>query len=138
MSVIYTDQFAGEQKNLPQLLDRVPGLFVQKINGEGHYTVARMRGSTAAQVSVYVDGVQMNLSGDAAVNLSAIPADNVERIEVYRGYVPARFAGAPLGGVINIVTKKPKEGHGYITQGVRSYGGYAELMNIACLLAAAA
>ncbi len=124
VSVIYTDQFAGEQKNLPQLLDRVPGLFVQKINGDGHYTVARMRGSTAAQVSVYVDGVQMNLSGDAAVNLSAIPADNVERIEVYRGYVPARFAGAPLGGVINIVTKKPKEGHGYITQGVRSYGGY--------------
>lgn len=124
VSVIYTDQFAGEQKNLPQLLDRVPGLFVQKINGEGHYTVARMRGSTAAQVSVYVDGVQMNLSGDVAVNLSAIPADNVERIEVYRGYVPARFAGAPLGGVINIVTKKPKEGHGYITQGVRSYGGY--------------
>lgn len=124
VSVIYTEQFGGEQKSLPELLDRVPGLFVQKINGIGHYTVARVRGSTAAQVSVYVDGVQMNLTGDAAVNLSAIPADNVERIEVYRGYVPARFAGAPLGGVINIVTKKPREGRGYITQGLRSYGGY--------------
>lgn len=52
----------------------------------------------------------MNLNGDSAVNLSAIPVDNVERIEVYRGYVPARFSGAPLGGAINIVTKnQPKE-----------------------------
>ena len=124
VSVIYPSQFEGEQKNLPELLDRVPGLFVQRLNGIGHYTVARVRGSTAAQVSVYVDGVQMNLTGDAAVNLSAIPADNIERIEVYRGYVPARFSGAPLGGVINIVTKHPNEGHGHITQGVRSYGGY--------------
>lgn len=125
VSVIYPAQFEGEQKNLPELLDRVPGLFVQRLNGVGHYTVARVRGSTAAQVSVYVDGVQMNLTGDAAVNLSAIPADNIERIEVYRGYVPARFAGAPLGGVINIITKKPNEGHGHITQGVKSYGGYS-------------
>lgn len=125
VSVIYPAQFEGEQKNLPELLDRVPGLFVQRLNGVGHYTVARVRGSTAAQVSVYVDGVQMNLTGDAAVNLSAIPADNIERIEVYRGYVPARFAGAPLGGVINIITKKPNEGHGHIAQGVKSYGGYS-------------
>lgn len=125
VSVIYPKQFEGEQKNLPELLDRVPGLFVQRVNGAGHYTVARVRGSTAAQVSVYVDGVQMNLTGDAAVNLSAIPADNIERIEVYRGYVPSRFAGAPLGGVINIITKRPSEGHGHITQGVKSYGGYS-------------
>ncbi|QDR81794.1 TonB-dependent receptor domain-containing protein [Sporomusa termitida] len=124
VSVIYPQAFEGEQKNLPELLDRVPGLFIQRINGVGHYTVARMRGSTAAQVAVFVDGVMMNLTGDAAVNLSAIPAENIERIEVYRGYVPARFAGAPMGGVINIVTKKPQEGQGHIRQGVRSHGGY--------------
>lgn len=74
-----------------------------------------MRGSTGAQVNVYVDGVLMNLNGEAAVNLSAIPVDNVERVEVYRGYVPARFSGAPLGGVINIVTKKPREASGRVT-----------------------
>lgn len=124
VSVIYPDKFEGEQKDLPDLLERVPGLFVQRVSGDGHYTVARVRGATGAQVAVYVDGVLMNLNGDAAVNLSTIPVDNVERIEVYRGYVPARFSGAPLGGVINIVTKKPKEVGGTITQGMKSYGGY--------------
>lgn len=124
VTVIHTKQFEGEQKDLPTLLERVPGLYVQRISGTGHYTVARSRGSTAAQVNVYVDGVLMNLNGDAAVNLSTIPVDNVERIEVYRGYVPARFSGAPLGGVINIVTKKPQDLGGSIKQGIRSYGGY--------------
>lgn len=125
VSVIYTKDFEGEQKDLPALLDRIPGLFIDHMNGQGHYTTARIRGSTASQVDVYIDGVRMNMNGESAVNLSAIPVDNIERIEVYRGYVPARFTGAPLGGVINIVTKKPNAGRGYVTQGFRSYGGYS-------------
>lgn len=124
VSVVYPSQFEGEQKDLPDMLLRVSGLFIQRVSGAGHYTVARVRGSTGAQVNVYVDGVLMNLNGEAAVNLSTIPVDNVERIEVYRGYVPARFSGSPLGGVINIVTKKPQQASGRITQGVKSYGGY--------------
>lgn len=124
VSVVYPSQFEGEQKDLPTMLLRVPGLFIQRVSGAGHYTVARVRGSTGAQVNVYVDGVLMNLNGEAAVNLSTIPVDNVERIEVYRGYVPARFSGSPLGGVINIVTKKPQQASGRITQGIKSYGGY--------------
>lgn len=124
VSVIYPEKFEGEQKDLPALLERVPGMFVQRVSGDGHYTVARVRGSTGAQVNVYVDGVLMNLNGDSAVNLSTIPVDNVERVEVYRGYVPARFSGSPLGGVINIVTKKPDKIGGSISQGVKSYGGY--------------
>ncbi|WP_165874434.1 TonB-dependent receptor domain-containing protein [Pectinatus cerevisiiphilus] len=124
VSVVYTDQYKGEQKDLPAMLQSVPGLYVQKVSGTGHYTVARVRGATGAQVNVYVDGVPMNLNGESAVNLSALPVDNVERIEVYRGYVPARFAGAPIGGVINIVTKKPNKLGGSITQGFKSYGGY--------------
>lgn len=124
VSVIYPQEYKGEQKTLPDLLERVPGLFVQRVSGVGHYTVARLRASTAAQVSVYVDGVLMNLNGDAAVNLSTIPVENVERIEVYRGYIPARFSGSPLGGVINIVTKKPDKPGWYVKEGFRSYGGY--------------
>jgi outer membrane autotransporter protein len=124
VSIIYPEKFEGEQKDLPALLERVPGMFVQRVSGDGHYTVARVRGATGAQVNVYVDGVLMNLNGDSAVNLSTIPVDNVERIEVYRGYVPARFSGSPLGGVINIITKKPDKVGGSISQGMKSYGGY--------------
>ena len=90
--------------------------------GRGAYTVATIRGSSASQVSVFVDGVLMNLGTEDAVDLTTIPVDNVERIEVYRGYIPARFAGASMGGVINIITKKPQKQEGEISVGAGSYG----------------
>lgn len=122
VSVVRPEEMQGEQKSLPELLKQVPGLHVVESKGRGAYTVASVRGSTAAEVSVFVDGTLMNLGSEAAVDLSTIPVDNVERIEVYRGYVPARFAGASMGGVINIITKKPERNGGSVSFGVGSYG----------------
>ncbi len=124
VSVIRPADYKGEMKSLPELLQTVPGVYIHKTNGEGHYTVARVRGSTGGQVNIYVDGVLLNSASEVAVDLSIIPVENVERVEVYRGYVPARFSGAPLGGAINIVTKKPQQTGGSITQGWRSFDGY--------------
>lgn len=115
----------GEQKNLHELLKQVPGLHIIELKGRGAYTTASVRGSTASQVAVYVDGVLMNLGSESAVDLSTIPVENVERIEVYRGYIPARFGGASMGGVINIITKKPDgRGEGSLLLGTCSYGKF--------------
>ncbi len=124
VSVVRPDETEGEHKNLPELLKEVPGLHVIESKGRGAYTVASVRGSTAAEVSVFVDGVLMNLGGEAAVDLSAIPTANVDRIEIYRGYIPARFAGASMGGVINIITKSPDEPGGSVSVGAGSYGKF--------------
>lgn len=123
VSILYPEQKKGEQKKLPDLLKEVPGVHIREINGAGQYTVASVRASTAAQVGVFVDGVLAKLGGDAATDLSMIPVENVVRIEVYRGYVPARFPGTWLGGVINIVTRKPEKLGGSASGGVSSYGG---------------
>lgn len=125
VTVIRPQEMKGEQKNLPELLKQVPGLHVIELKGRGSYTTASVRGSTASQVAVYVDGVLMNLGSESAVDLSTIPVENVERIEVYRGYIPARFGGASMGGVINIVTIKPDgEGKGTISLGTGSYSKF--------------
>lgn len=123
VTVIRPEEFKGEQKTLPDFLKMVPGVHVREVNGKGQYTTVTMRGSTAAQVGVFIDGVLTNLGGDAAVDISTIPVKNVERIEVYRGYIPARFGGTFMGGVINIVTKKPGKAQGSAELGVSSYGG---------------
>ena len=123
VTVIRPEEFQGEQKTLPDFLKMVPGVHVREVNGKGQYTTVTVRGSTAAQVGVFVDGVLTNLGGDAAVDISTIPVSNVERIEVYRGYIPARFAGTFIGGVINVVTKKPTGAHGSAEIGPSSFGG---------------
>src|SRR3712207_1665043 len=123
VTVIRPDDYKGEQKDLPDFLKMVPGVHVREINGKGQYTTVSVRGSTAAQVGVFVDGVLFNLGGDAAADISTIPVHNVERIEVYRGYIPARFGGTFMGGVINIVTKKPNRGNVTANVGRSSFGG---------------
>ncbi|MEG2183777.1 MAG: TonB-dependent receptor [Cloacibacillus sp.] len=124
VTVIKPQEMKGEQKNLPELLKQVPGLHIIETRGRGAYTTATVRGSDSSQVAVYVDGVLMNLGSEAAVDLSTIPVEDVERIEVYRGYIPARFGGASMGGVINIITKKPEKAGGTVTLGAGSFGRF--------------
>lgn len=130
VSVIYPDDTRGEHKSLPDLLDQIPGVFVRRINGTGQYTTTSIRGSAPSQVNIYIDGVPHNTSNEAAADISTIPISNVERIEVYRGNVPARFSGSPLGGAINIVTKQADGLGGAISGGVRSFGGWQTSANI--------
>lgn len=124
VTVIRPEEWAGEQRTLPDLLDNVPGLRVIRLGGRFGYSVASVRGSSSSQVAVYVNGVLMNLQSEAAVDLSAIPMGAVERIEVYRGFIPARFGAQAMGGVINIVTKSPDEPQTSVSLGLGSFGRY--------------
>ena len=130
VTVVHPDDFKGEQKTLSDLLITVPGVHVREVNGKGQYTTVTVRGSTAAQVGIFIDGVLANLGGDSAVDLSTIPVQNVERIEVYRGYIPSRFGGTFIGGVVNIVTKKPMKTNVSLEIGAGSYGGKKGSMEI--------
>ncbi|MDR1977592.1 MAG: TonB-dependent receptor [Synergistaceae bacterium] len=122
VTVVRPAEYAGEQRTLPDLLEEVPGLRVIRLQGRNGYAVASIRGSTSAQVAVYVDGTLMNLQSESAVDLSSIPVDNVERVEVYRGYIPARFGAQAMGGVVNIVTKFPDKPKTNVSLGIGSFG----------------
>jgi vitamin B12 transporter len=107
VTVVYPDDVKGEFKSLPELLDQIPGVYVNRVSGNGQYTTVSIRGSSPSEVNIYIDGVPYNLASEAAADLSTLSIANVERVEVYRGAVPARFSGAPIGGAINIITKTP-------------------------------
>jgi outer membrane cobalamin receptor len=124
VTVVRPEERAGEQRTLPDLLEDVPGLRIIRLQGRNGYAVASVRGSTSSQVAVYVDGVLMNLQSEAAVDLSAIPAGDVERIEVYRGYVPSRFGAQAMGGVISVVTKSPYKPSTTLSLGTGSFGRF--------------
>lgn len=130
VTVIRPEKYKGEQKTLADLLKDVPGVHVREVNGKGQYTTVTIRGSTAAQVGVFIDGVMNNLGGDAAVDISVIPVKNVERVEVYRGYIPSRFGGTFIGGVINVVTKKPDKAHIAAELGKSSFGGKSASLEV--------
>jgi vitamin B12 transporter len=123
VTVVYPDDVKGEFKSVPDLLDQIPGLYVNRVSGNGQYTTVSVRGSSPTQVNIYIDGVPYNLASEAAADLSTLSISNVERIEVYRGAVPARFSGAPIGGAINIITKQPTSFKVNASAGAKTLGG---------------
>lgn len=92
---------------LPHLLERAAGVQVRQQGGLGSFSTASIRGSTAEQVLVLLDGVPLNQALGGGVDLGRLLSGGVERVEVYRGAVPARFGGNSLGGAVNLRTRPP-------------------------------
>jgi outer membrane receptor protein involved in Fe transport len=135
VSIAKPDDVKGEHKSIPDLLDQIPGVYVRSQSGSAHYTTASIRGSAPSQVNIYIDGVPTNLSSEMAADISTLPMSGVERVEVYRGTTPARFSGAPVGGAINIVTRKPESSTASVSIGKRSFNSeqYAANMHFPLL-----
>lgn len=70
------------------------------------------------KASILVDGVPQNPIFDPGKNLSVIDPAMIERIEVIRG-ATAIYGDAATGGIIHIITKKPRDGE---TQSTSSVG----------------
>ena len=104
-TTIETDRAAERAEDLADLLRRVPGARVRDSGGLGSYATVSLRASTAEQVTVLVDGVPQNRALGGPVDLSSIPASQIERIKVYRGFGPARFGLGGLGGVVDVRTR---------------------------------
>jgi len=69
-------------------------------------TSIRMRGIGASNVAVLIDGVPVIGRLDGAVDISQIPMQNVERIEIVEGALSNIYGNNAAGGVINIITTK--------------------------------
>ncbi len=100
------DITASKARDIPELLENVPGLYIQETGAAAGESYIKIRGSDAKHVLVLVDGQKINISGSGEANLRTVPIEMVERVEVYKGGSSALYGADALGGVINIVTHK--------------------------------
>ncbi|MGD9212871.1 MAG: TonB-dependent receptor, partial [Desulfobacteraceae bacterium] len=69
----------------------------------------RLRGFDETRLKVLKDGVPIHRDGSygqGPIDWSILSGEDVERIEIHRGAGPVKF-GEAVGGVINIITRKP-------------------------------
>ena len=89
---------------------------VQIIRGEGVATIhnfTSIRGIGSKRNLLYVDGINMVESMSGNTNLSFLPTQDLERVEILRGPSSALYGGRGMSGVINIMSKTPDSGwHG--------------------------
>ncbi|NTU97763.1 MAG: TonB-dependent receptor, partial [Chlorobiaceae bacterium] len=91
----------------------------------GRISVARLRGLGSRNTLVLVDGMRMYSGFQGLLDLGEIPAGLIERIEIIRGSGSALYGSDAVGGVINIITRKPsKDFHAglNISTGQSTYG----------------
>jgi iron complex outermembrane receptor protein len=122
ITIIESEEIDETFTTIADVLDKTVGLTVSRLGGAGAFSTASIRGSSAEQVAIFIDGVPLNSGKSGAVNLANIPIRGVERIEVYRGTVPLRFRTSATGGAINIVLKEIEDT--FFHQFSGSYGSF--------------
>lgn len=106
---IGTGELRNSTKNLSEALSRAPGLKLRESGGVGSDMSMMLDGFSGKHIKVFIDGVPQEGVGES-FGLNNIPVNFAERIEVYKGVVPVGFGTDALGGVINIVTGRRREG----------------------------
>jgi outer membrane receptor protein involved in Fe transport len=82
----------------------VPGVAINQSGQMGALTSAFIRGGNSNYNLVMIDGIPMNDFG-GAFDLSPLPTDGVEQVEVTRGPMSALYGSNAIAGVINLVTE---------------------------------
>jgi vitamin B12 transporter len=113
---------SGQNRTLVEALRSVPGVDVVRNGGLGSRVAVHLRGTQSDQVLVLVDGVELNdPSGTGrGADLSQLPVENIERIEILRGPQSTLYGADAIGGVINVITRK---GAGPLAGDVTAEGG---------------
>ncbi|HHO58961.1 MAG TPA: hypothetical protein ENJ64_01870, partial [Thiotrichales bacterium] len=108
-SSIDAERFRHSLVELPEVLEQEVGVQVRSTGGAGSLSTVVLRGASAEQVIVYLDGVPLNDASGSPMDLSLIPLSTVERIDVYRGSTPLELGNPSIGGAINIITRQAGE-----------------------------
>jgi len=95
--------------SVAEVLSQQAGLSVTDNGTIGSVQSLQIRGSTTNQVLVLIDGVRANDSRQGGADLSQLPLNNIERIEILRGGTSALYGADAVGGVVNIITKSKAE-----------------------------
>jgi TonB-dependent receptor len=111
--------------NIADAVGRVPSVSLERDEGEGKYV--QIRGTEPRLSSVTVNGVNLpSVEGVVRnIKLDAVPADLVERIEVFKTLSANQDADG-VGGTVNLVTRTPGENPFYALGGT---GGYNPIQN---------
>src|SRR6056297_111535 len=99
----------SKSENLSGIIKNIAGLEMTDYGSPGDIKSISIRGSSPEQVLIMIDGQVANDPQTGKIDLGLIPADIIEKIEIYRGPASALYGSNALGGVINIITRQGEE-----------------------------
>ncbi|MEM7585650.1 MAG: TonB-dependent receptor [Acidobacteriota bacterium] len=113
VTVITAEQIARRgYLDLEEVLHDLPGIDISRTNGVYYANVYQrgFRSDLTERTLVLIDGVEENNLSAGAVYLSRqYPLSNIQQIEVIYGPASTMYGANAFAGVINIITKHPRD-----------------------------
>ncbi|MGO4772400.1 TonB-dependent receptor plug domain-containing protein [Flavobacterium sp. W22_SRS_FK3] len=106
MTVITSQQIVKSGvTRLNEILSEQTGIIL--IPDESGFEGIQMQGLDAAYTMILIDGVPLVGRTSGVLDLSRVSVGNIERIEIVKGASSALYGSEAMGGVINVITKRP-------------------------------
>jgi outer membrane cobalamin receptor len=102
---IDTAAFGGEVRSVSELLLASPGVSVHPLGGPGQAATLSLRGATADESLVLLDGIPLQGPGGGSIDLATLPATLFSRLLVTRGVVGAQLGAGALGGAVELLPR---------------------------------
>ena len=93
-------------RDLPQLLQQHPGVEMVYTN---RGTGIRLQGLDPEYVLILVDGQRISGRSGSITDISRFSLREVERVEIVKGPGAALYGADAMGGVINLITRRPQK-----------------------------
>lgn len=111
-------------QSVADVLDLLPSVDISRAGSLGSFATARGRGvPSSSHTQILIDDQPLGGISQQFIDLSQIPASNIERIEIVRGGSSVLYGANTIGGAIHIITKKNINQAPYVQAGYegRSY-----------------
>lgn len=107
-------------KNINEMVNRTTGIKIREEGGVGSDFDLSINGMSGNSVRYFIDGMPLDAKG-SGVSLANLPVNIIDRIEIYKGVVPASLGADALGGAINIITNQDKKNYLDVSYGIGSF-----------------
>ena len=114
VSVVTREDMERKSPSLAgDVLQGIPGVDVQRTGSLGGLENIKIRGGKSTHTLVMIDGFPVNSPSSGEFDISALPVNGFERVEIVRGAQSALYGSNAMGGVVNFIPRKGEEGRQY-------------------------
>jgi vitamin B12 transporter len=106
---------------LADVLFNVTGVQLEMRRTPGAIANLEIQGSRFNHILVLIDNVPLNNLVDNFPDISSVPVQMIERVEIVKGAASSSW-GSALGGVVNVITKSPQAERPFAGMASASYG----------------
>jgi len=105
-TITSVDIAQNNERTIAESLDNVSGVSMNDSGPRGEAKVS-IRGQSASRIGIFIDGIPVYVPYDGNFDFGRFLTNDIAEIDISKGFSSIAYGANTMGGVVNIVTKKP-------------------------------